>query len=130
MCKFTRKKFNRYIGVVRRKLAENKEARKIIENSNHIPLEGLFNAGSTIDKIEKGMIIEPVELVNIEDFLRGCRKMKAFMLEKEFYSPTLSSYALNITECKSIEDEINYCIKSNKVDSNASKELKKIRRNI
>ncbi|HFL2397530.1 TPA: endonuclease MutS2 [Clostridioides difficile] len=118
------------IGVVRRKLAENKEARKIIENSNHIPLEGLFNAGSTIDKIEKGMIIEPVELVNIEDFLRGCRKMKAFMLEKEFYSPTLSSYALNITECKSIEDEINYCIKSNKVDSNASKELKKIRRNI
>lgn len=51
--------------------------------------------------------------------------MKAFMLEKEFYSPTLSSYALNITECKSIEDEINYCIKSNKVDSNASKELKR-----
>lgn len=118
------------IGVVRRKLAENKEARKIIENSNHIPLEGLFNAGSTIDKIEKGMIIEPVELINIGDFLRGCRKMKAFMLEKEFYSPTLSSYALNITECKNIEDEINYCIKSNKVDSNASKELKKIRRNI
>lgn len=118
------------IGVVRRKLAENKEARKIIENSNHIPLEGLFNAGSTIDKIGKGMIIEPVELINIGDFLRGCRKMKAFMLEKEFYSPTLSSYALNITECKNIEDEINYCIKSNKVDSNASKELKKIRRNI
>lgn len=118
------------IGVVRRKLAENKEARKIIENSNHIPLEGLFNAGSTIDKIEKGMIIEPVELINIGDFLRGCRKMKAFMLEKEFYSPTLSSYALNITECKNIEDEINYCVKSNKVDSNASKELKKIRRNI
>ncbi len=118
------------IGVVRRKLAENKEARKIIENSNHIPLEGLFNAGSTIDKIEKGMIIEPVELINIGDFLRGCRKMKAFMLEKEFYSPTLSSYALNITECKNIENEINYCIKSNKVDSNASKELKKIRRNI
>ncbi|MCC0652358.1 MULTISPECIES: endonuclease MutS2 [unclassified Clostridioides] len=118
------------IEVVRRKLKENKEARKIIENSNHIPLEGLFNAGSTIDKIEKGMIIEPIELVNIEDFLRGCRKMKAFMLDKEFYSPTLSSYALNITECKNIEEEINYCIKSNKVDSNASKELKKVRRNI
>lgn len=74
MCKFARKNLidkltpSGNIGVVRRKLAENKEARKIIENSNHIPLEGLFNAGSTIDKIEKGMIIEPVELVNIEDF--------------------------------------------------------------
>ena len=29
--------------VVRRKLEENKEARQVLENSNHIPLEGLFN---------------------------------------------------------------------------------------
>ena len=56
--------------------------------------------------------------------------MKAFMLEKEFYSPTLSSYALNITECKSIEDEINFQLKTNKISSEASRELKKIRRNI
>lgn len=118
------------ISVVRRRLKENDEARKIIENSNHIPLEGLFNITSTIEKVEKGMILDPSELIRIEDFLRGCRKIKSFMVEKEFYSPTLSSYALNITECKNIEEEITYCIKGNKVDSNASKELKKIRRNI
>ena len=52
------------------------------------------------------------------------------MIDKEFYSPTLSSYALNITVCVNIEHEIKYCIKNNKVDSQASKELKKIRRNI
>ena len=116
--------------VVRRRLKENEEARKILENSNHIPLEGLFNITSTIDKVEKGMILDPSELIRIEDFLRGCRKIKSFMVDKEFYSPTLSSYALNITECQNIESEINYSIKGNKVDSNASKELKKIRRNI
>ncbi len=43
---------------------------------------------------------------------------------------TLSSYALNISECITIEDEIKYCIKNNKVDTNASNELKKIRRSI
>ncbi len=118
------------IKVVRRRLNENKEARKILENSNHIPLEGLFNINSTIEKVEKGMILDPLELIRIEDFLRGCRKIKSFMVDKEFYSPTLSSYALNITECQSIESEINYAIKNNKVDSNASKELKKIRRSI
>lgn len=116
--------------VVKRRLNENNEARKIIENSNHIPLEGLFNIMPIIEKVEKGMILEPTELIRIEDFLRGCKKIKSFMIDKEFYSPTLSSYALNITECKSIEEEIKYCIKGNKVDSNASKELKKIRRNI
>ena len=76
------------------------------------------------------MILEPRELVSMEDFLRGCRKIKSFMIDKEFYSPTLSSYALNITECISIEEEIRYSIKGNKVDSDASKELKKKRRSI
>ena len=118
------------INVVRRKLKENNEARNILLNSNHIPLEGLFNITSIIDKVEKGMVLDPNELIKVEDFLRGCKKIKAFMIDKEFYSPTLSSYALNITECENIESEIKYSIKGNKVDSNASKELKKVRRNI
>ena len=116
--------------VVKTRLNENKEARKVLENSNHIPLEGLFNAGTVIEKVEKGMILEPAELISCEDFLRGCRKIKNFMIDKEFYSPTLSSYALNITECVDIEEEIKFSIKNNKVSSEASKELRKIRRNI
>lgn len=116
--------------IVKRRLNENKEARIILENSNHIPLEGLFNINPIIEKVEKGMILEPNELISVEDFLRGCRKIKSFMRDKEFYSPKLSSYALNICECVNIEEEIKYCIKNNKVDSEASKELKKIRRSI
>ncbi|WP_053957183.1 endonuclease MutS2 [Inediibacterium massiliense] len=118
------------INIVKRRLNENKEARSLIENSNHIPLEGLFNVSTMIDKIEKGMILDPYELIKIQDFLRGSRKIKSFMLQKEVYAPTLSAYALNITACENIENEIEYCIKGNKVDAQASKELKKIRRNI
>lgn len=116
--------------VVKKKLEENKEARKVLESSNHVPLEGLFNIYPVIDKVEKGMILDVSELISCEDFLRGCRKIKLFMLDKEFYSPTLSSYALNITECESIEEEIKFSIKNNKISSEASKELKKIRRSI
>lgn len=118
------------IAVVKRRLSENHEAKNILLSSNHIPLEGLFNITEIVDKVEKGMILEPLELIKIEDFLRGCKKIKNFMLDKEFYAKTLSSYALNITECDYIENEIKYAIKNNKVDSSASKELKKIRRNI
>lgn len=118
------------LSVVKRRLSENKEAKNVLVNSNHIPLEGLFNINSIIEKVDKGMILDPMELTKVQDFLRGCKKIKNFMLEKEFYAPNLSSYALNITECDFIESEINYIIKNNKVDSNASKELKKIRRNI
>lgn len=118
------------LSVVKRRLSENKEAKNVLVNSNHIPLEGLFNINSIIEKADKGMILDPMELTKVQDFLRGCKKIKNFMLDKEFYAPNLSSYALNITECDFIESEINYIIKNNKVDSNASKELKKIRRNI
>ncbi|SFI99399.1 dsDNA-specific endonuclease/ATPase MutS2 [Terrisporobacter glycolicus] len=116
--------------VVKKKLKENKEARKVLESSNHVPLEGLFNIYPVIYKVEKGMVLDTAELISCEDFLRGCRKIKSFMLDKEFYSPTLSSYALNITECESIEEEIKFSIKNNKISSEASKELKKIRRSI
>ncbi|WP_143477088.1 hypothetical protein, partial [Clostridioides difficile] len=44
---------------------------------NHLYCHQFMYVQFPIDKIEKGMIIEPIELVNIEDFLRGCRKMKA-----------------------------------------------------
>ena len=60
--------------VVKNRLSENKEARKVLENSNHVPLEGLFDINPLIGKVEKGMILETQELVSCEDFLRGCRK--------------------------------------------------------
>ena len=65
-----------------------------------------------------------------EAFLRGCKKIKNFMENMSFYGETLSSYSLNIIDLTSIEDEINFCIKANKIDTNASSELKKIRRKI
>lgn len=111
-------------------LKENKEARNILENSNHIPLEGVFNLNSLIDKVEKGIILNPEELMKTEAFLRGCKKIKNFMENMRFYGETLSSYSLNITDLTSIEEEINFCIKANKIDTNASSELKKIRRKI
>ena len=111
-------------------LKENKEARNILENSNHIPLEGVFNLNSLIDKVEKGIILNPEELMKTEAFLRGCKKIKNFMENMRFYGETLSSYSLNITDLTFIEEEINFCIKGNKIDTNASSELKKIRRKI
>ena len=50
--------------------------------------------------------------------LRGCRKIKKFMLDKEFFAPVLASYANSMTEYKSIEEEINFSIKGNSIDAN------------
>ncbi|MGN7893609.1 endonuclease MutS2 [Bacillus sp. 22475] len=118
------------INVVRNRLNETTEARAILDAEGHVPFFGISNIASTIQKLEKGMILDPEELVSVSDFLRGCRKIKKFMLDKEFFAPVLASYANSMTEYKSIEEEINFSIKGNSIDVAASKELKRIRNNI
>lgn len=116
--------------LVDKRLNETSEGRKILDMASYIPLEGIFNIKSIIDNIDKGMVADPGQLITICDFLRGSRKIKEFMKDKSFYAKTLSSYADSIYEYRGIEEEIEVCIKGNMVDSNASKELKRIRRQI
>lgn len=116
--------------VVKNRLNETTEARAILDAEGHVPFLGVSNIDNTIKKLEKGIILDPSELVSISDFLRGCRKIKKFMLEKEFFAPVLASYANSMAEFKSVEEEINFAIKANRVDSAASRDLKRIRNHI
>lgn len=115
---------------VNRMLDETSEGRRLLDAGYHIPLEGIFDICPLLDKIDKGGVLEPSELISICDFLRGCRKIKSFIKDKEGYAETLSSYGENITELKYIEEEIENAIRGSIVDSNATKDLKKIRRQI
>lgn len=116
------------IKVVKCRLAETSEGRKLLDMLGYIPLEGLFNIDNIVSKVEKDMILEATELTHISDFLRGTRKTKDFMAKNEVYAPILSSYSSVISTFLTIEEEINSSIKGSRVDSNASKELKKVRR--
>ena len=116
--------------VVNRRLDETSEGRKLLDVSYHIPLEGIHNIFPLIDKMDKGGVLEPSDLTMVSDFLRGCRKVKMFLKDKEGYAPTLCSYAENISDLSYIGEEINISIRGSVVDSNASKDLKKIRKQI
>lgn len=118
------------IKTVERRLNETTEGRRLLDAGYIMPLEGIFNVLPLMDKMEKGASLEPAELNMMGDFFRGCRKVKEFVKNKEGYAPVLTSYGVNITDFKYIEEEINRSIRGSIVDSNASKELKKIRRNI
>ncbi|KAB8138041.1 endonuclease MutS2 [Gracilibacillus oryzae] len=115
------------IKVVKNRLNETTEARAILDAEGHVPFSGISNIQSIIQKLEKGIMLEPGELVSTSDFLRGCSKMKSFMLKREFFAPVLASYANSMSEFQSVEEEINFSIKGNSVHSAASKELKRIR---
>ncbi|CAN7745657.1 endonuclease MutS2 [Paenibacillus sp. LjRoot56] len=116
--------------IVKQRLLETTEARAILDTEGHVPLLGISNIKFMMEKLEKGMVLDPTELIAIADFLRGCRKVKKFMTEKEFYAPKLSAYANSMWDFQNIEDAIHQAIKGNRVDSGASKELRRIRKHI
>lgn len=118
------------IKTVKRRLDETSEGRRLIDASYHVPLEGISNISPYIDKMDKGVVLDPSDLTAVSDFLRGSKKLKMFMKDKEGYAPTLSMYGDSISDLSSIEEEINYSIRGSIVDSKASKELGKIRRHI
>ncbi|MCJ7841966.1 endonuclease MutS2 [Lederbergia sp. NSJ-179] len=113
--------------VVKHRLTETTEARAILDAGGNVPFIGVSNIEHIIDKLDKGIILDPEELFRFSDFLRGCRRIKTFMCNKEMLAPTLAAYANSMTEFAGIEEEINFSIKNNQVDSAASKELKRVR---
>jgi dsDNA-specific endonuclease/ATPase MutS2 len=118
------------LNVVKNRLNETTEAKAILAATGHVPFPGISNISHIINQLEKGIILEPVDLLNVSDFLRGCRKIKKFMLDHEFYAPTLASYAGSITAFRDIEEDVDAAIKGAVVDSSASRELKRIRKQI
>ncbi|UUX35117.1 endonuclease MutS2 [Fundicoccus culcitae] len=118
------------LDVVQNRLAETTQARAILDMGTRVPFMGLTSIDVTIDKVEKGMILSASELFGVADFLRGCRSIKQFMNNKAFQAPLLVAYAKGMTSLSHVEDAIYFAISHNRVDSQADKQLKKVRQQI
>lgn len=67
------------IKVVRNRLNETTEARAILDAEGHVPFFGISNIASTIQKLEKGMILDPEELVSVSDFYADVERLKVYV---------------------------------------------------
>lgn len=115
---------------VRNQLIETTEARKIIDKSSSIPIQNLVGIENVIEKLGKGIALNPEDLQNILGLLRSTRKIIRFMDERKYIAPTISSYAFSMYELSEVIEEIDRCIANNKVHDKASPQLDKIRKKI
>lgn len=109
---------------------ETEEAKQILMSQQHVPFMGLKNIESLTGKISKGLILEPSELIEYADFLRSSRLMQQFFAKNQFLSPTLYAYSQSLTDFSLLEDDIYEVIRQNRIVDDASRDLKKIRRQI
>lgn len=115
---------------VRHAQKETGEALNILETKQSIPFMASEQIDRLFQKIEKGYVLEPKELLEIAEFLRTIRKLKDFFNRNIELAPTLSAYASKLQSFRSIEETITISIKNNQVSSEASRDLKKARQSI
>ncbi|QPI67602.1 endonuclease MutS2 [Exiguobacterium sp. PBE] len=119
-----------HITTVKKRLQETSEARAILDATSHVPFIGVSDMETIIGKLQRGIQLEATELEAVAEFLRGARKLKRFMLEHEFFAPLLSAYAAGMGEWRTLEEDITQAIRAGQVVDEASKELKRIRKQV
>ncbi|MBS7528264.1 endonuclease MutS2 [Fusibacter paucivorans] len=109
---------------------EAKEAKAILEEGTGLSLGGINDITPFVQKADKGVVLQPEELLKVADFMRCIRNLKKSLEKYQYTAPLLYSYALGLESFKSVEADIEYCIDGSIVHSRASHTLQKVRQRI
>ncbi|MFV0557083.1 MAG: endonuclease MutS2 [Enterococcus sp.] len=115
------------LATVEKRLTETEEALLILNSGQHVPFMGMKQIQLLNQKIEKGFILEAIELQEYSDFLHSFRLVKQLFEKNQYQAPTLFTYTQALTEFKEIVDEINRVVSGNQVKTDSSRTLKKVR---
>lgn len=114
--------------IVQQRLNKTEEAVNILNQGSNIPMYGLASVDDILEKCDRGIVLKPEELLQIADFLRGCKAVKKFMSNYEYIAPVLCSYALVIDTCEELETEISNMIVGSGIRKDATSRLNKLNR--
>jgi dsDNA-specific endonuclease/ATPase MutS2 len=106
------------------------EADMVIREGSGLNLGGISDITPYLNKVRKGMCLQPEELLKVADFMRCIRQLKKSVQKYEYTAPILYSYATGLESFKAIESDIEYAIEGSMVHSRASRSLEKVRNNI
>ncbi|MBM7711760.1 endonuclease MutS2 [Enterococcus xiangfangensis] len=118
------------LSVVEKRLAETTEAKKLLDSNLHVPFMGLQSIEHITNQLEKGFVLSPQELLEYADFLRSLRLIRQFFAKNQTIAPTLDRYAQGLSDFSEIETEIYQVIRNGRIVDEASRELRRARRDI
>ncbi len=119
------------INIVKKWQAEIDEAMSLLLRKVEISISPVSDISSIIKKVEIGGVLSIGELLKVGDVLRISRRMKDYVSNDEITLNYLNEYFENLYSNKSLESELERCIKSDEeLDDRASKQLYDIRKKI
>ena len=114
--------------LLRGALHETTDARTILNYAGMPPLPDTESARSALELAEKGGLLLPEQLLSVAAFAAACKRLKAYLKKSETTGVSLAFWGSVIDPLEELTLEIHRCITGSEVDSNATKALRDIRR--
>lgn len=118
------------LSVVEKRLTETTEAKNLLDSNLHVPFMGLQSIEHITNQLEKGFILSPQELLEYADFLRSLRLIRQFFEKNQTIAPLLNRYGQGLSDFSEIETEIYQVVRNGRIIDDASRELRRARRDI
>lgn len=109
-------------------LKETTEARKILDMQGVPPISHVDDIKNMTESADRGELLTISELGQIRQFCTLCMRLKRYLKKSEDMDFSISLFGRGMTELDILKEEIERCIRNERVDEQASKELKDIRR--
>lgn len=107
-------------------LNETAEMLKVLQTGQHVPFVSSDSLKPLLQKVDKGLILDAVELEKVADFIRVNRLLKRFLIKQED-SPILNSYASEIIILDKLENDIYHQVEHGEVADQADRDLARYR---
>ncbi len=116
---------------VEQRLRETREARLLLDEHGGLSLGGVHDVRPLAHQAQRGVLLQPANLLDIQDTLRSARRLRRTLTRLEDKAPLLADIAARIEPCQDLADEIDRCIDDQgEVTDQASPQLARIRREL
>lgn len=118
--------------IVKSRLAETSESKRILSNMGRVPLDGIYDIRSSLRKASIGGILAPDEFLRIASLLNATNNMKRFcqQIEEQDF-PIIWDLASKLYSLSKLKSTIDECISPDGlIKDSASPELNKARKQI
>ncbi|MFC2031691.1 endonuclease MutS2, partial [Chloroflexota bacterium] len=95
---------------VRRRLQETREGRSLLEADGAVSLGGVHDIRPLARHAQRGAVLQPDDLLNIEDTLRAGQRVRNRLTRIQERVPLLADIAVRIEPCQDLAAEIGRCI--------------------
>lgn len=95
---------------VRRRQAETAEARLLLDRFGEPPLSGLADIRPTLNRVGRGELVSPAELLALSRMTAAARRLRRFLEDRAAACPLLAAHAGTIGDFHELEEEIGRCV--------------------